>query len=126
MARRVRQTKISVIDQAILNAQGDIAQVRADFGDAIADAVAITIGLEKDIAVGGPLAAYLRHARESLIAELVAFADIDPNKVEDVRRAQSAIREYGRLLDWVATTVEIGTGEKAHMEAGAGSELKDD
>lgn len=128
MARRakVKQSKPSIIDQAILNAHEDIAQVRADFGDAVAQAVATTIGLERDLEIGGPIAQYMRHARESLIGELVDFADMDPNNVEAVRRVQGSIKEYARLLNWVATTVEIGTGERLHMEANAGEDARDD
>lgn len=126
MARRPRQGRISPIDQAILNAAADIAAVRAEFGDVVASAVTNMIGLEKDIEIKGPFASYMEHVRESAVDAISRFAEVDETDVKAIRAAQAAIRQYKTVLEWVATTFEIGTGEKAHMEAGAGSELKDD
>tara|TARA_R110000822_G_scaffold92983_3_gene214262 strand:+ start:266 stop:655 length:390 start_codon:yes stop_codon:yes gene_type:complete len=121
-SRRPPKVKLSPIDQAILNAQGEVAEIRAEMGNAVADAVVSMIGMQKDIEITGPLTSYRRHIRESLVANLVDFADVAPTDVEAVRRAQNAIREYRTLLEWMATTFEIGTGEIAHMESMSGDD----
>lgn len=126
MARKPRPARISPIDAAILNAQADIAAVRAEFGDVVAEAVTDMIGLEKDIEIKGPFSAYMRHVRESAVEAISHFVDVDETDVKAIRAAQAAIRQYKTVLEWVATTFEIGTGEKAHMEAGAESELRED
>ena len=113
----------SVIDQAIINHQRDLAldgvDVRADFGDAVAEAFSTLVGLEKDLEIGGPLSAYWKYKRESLIEVLIGFIELNPNDADGVRHAQSEIKEYLNFLNWMGMTFEIGTGEKFQMEARA-------
>jgi hypothetical protein len=65
-----------------------------------------TVDIERDLAAQGPLKSYLDSRREEAKEALRILVDIDPNDAVRIVQAQSSVREYLRVVDWIAGHID--------------------
>lgn len=79
--------------------------------------------VERDIASGGPLAAYMVERRRLGLAALESLAGIDPTDAVGIATLQATVREYLNVRGWVRKTVYGGNDAKTTLKDEIGDDI---
>jgi hypothetical protein len=71
--------------------------------------------IERDFAEHGPLKSYLDSRREEAKEALRILVDIDPQDAVRIVQAQSSVREYLRVVDWIASSIDRAEAAEAEL-----------
>lgn len=74
-----------------------------------------TVDIERDFAATGPLKSYLDSRREEAKEALRILVDLDPRDGVRIAQAQSSVREYLRVVDWIAGRLDEAVAAEAEL-----------
>lgn len=79
--------------------------------------------VERDIAAGGPLAAYMVERRRRGLQALEDLVSVDPKDAVGIANLQAAVSEYLNVRTWVRETVFSGQSAKATLKDDFGDDI---
>jgi hypothetical protein len=95
-------------------------------GDAILGQItgseAISDAILQEMLQNGPMMAYIRDSRAKAVTAVRDFAELDSTDAPGVRKAQAAVADYVRFLEWVVIHLKLG----GQMEIAAEANYDDD
>jgi hypothetical protein len=75
-----------------------------------------SVDIERDFAAQGPLKGYLDSRREEAKEALRILVDIEPTDAVRIVQAQSSVREYLRVVDWIASSLDEAVQAEAELD----------